>query len=145
MRWKAISLLWLMASISTGADKHVEPVLIDARLPHYPRIAEAAHITGEVRAEFRVSADGEVSDIKTTGNPILQAETQKDIQSWKFSQRSAEKNSLTLKTTFVYGFAERCVDDVLKDQTVTITLKSFRYIEIQIVPQCPQPNTSRVK
>ena len=146
VRPAVLSVMWLLTSISAGADKHAEPRLIDATLPHYPGVAEAARISGEVQAEFRVSSDGAVSDVRTlTGNPILQRETQRNIQSWKFSHLSDGKDSVVLKTTFVFGVSESCVNDVLKDQTVTITLKSFHHVEIQIVPQCPQTETAPLK
>jgi TonB family protein len=146
MRAIAASFLWLLMSVAVDADKHDEPVLIDASIPRYPRLAEMAHLTGEVRAEFRVSSNGEVSDIKTsTGHPSLQSGTQKNIQSWKFSRLAPGKTSMALETVFIYKLAEGCVEDNLKDQTVTITLKSFRHVEIQIVPECPERYTSPLK
>jgi TonB family protein len=146
MRPIAASLLWLLVSVSSVARDRTEPVLTSALLPHYPHIAATAHITGDVRAAFRVASNGDVSSVETaSGHRILQRETERNIRTWKFSPAESDMTEMKLETTFTYKLTDGCAQNSIEDQTITVTVRSFRHVEIQAVPRCVQTSQGQQK
>ena len=59
--------------------------------PEYPEIARKMSLTGVVRLEVVISANGSVKDTKVIGgHPILAAAAADAVKKWKFDPASAE-------------------------------------------------------
>jgi len=57
--------------------------------PVYPEIAKRMRITGMVKVEATVDADGKVTDVKTVnGNKILSGAAEDAVRKWKFAPGS---------------------------------------------------------
>ena len=53
--------------------------------PVYPEIAKRMRVTGIVKLEVTVDADGKVTDVKTlSGNTVLAEAAQEAVRKWKF-------------------------------------------------------------
>ena len=54
-------------------------------VPEYPAIAKQLSLTGKVRIETTVSADGHVTNTRVIGgNPVLASSAQDAIKKWRF-------------------------------------------------------------
>lgn len=59
--------------------------------PEYPEIAKRMAITGSVKVELVVAADGTIRSAKVLGgHPILVDAVQKALKKWKYAPGSAE-------------------------------------------------------
>ena len=82
---------WALCQTKVPEPRHL-PRLQEAALPHYPAIAEAAHITGDVVAIVKVRGGRVVSTQAPTGSKdaspaiirYLQPATLQNIQTWRF-------------------------------------------------------------
>lgn len=68
--------------------------------PHYPRIARASGIEGEVVARLRVQADGQVADVQiVTGLELFQEEVMRALRRWHY--RPALRDGRPVETTWL--------------------------------------------
>jgi TonB family protein len=59
--------------------------------PVYPEIAKRMKITGVVKLEATVDADGKVTAVKTvSGNHVLSEAAEEAVRKWKFATGSGE-------------------------------------------------------
>ena len=59
--------------------------------PDYPTIARQMRVTGTVRLEATVAADGKVRDTKVIGgSPLLVQEAVSAVKKWKYEEASKE-------------------------------------------------------
>jgi TonB family protein len=59
--------------------------------PVYPEIAKRLHVTGIVKLEVTIDADGKVTAVKTTsGNHMLAVAAEEAVQKWKFASGPGE-------------------------------------------------------
>jgi TonB family protein len=59
--------------------------------PVYPEVAKRLRVTGVVRLEVKVDAEGKVKDIKKlSGNHMLSIAAEEAVGKWKFAPASAE-------------------------------------------------------
>src|SRR3984957_4424371 len=59
--------------------------------PAYPDIARQMHITGTVRLEATVAADGKVRDTRVVGgSPLLAQEASNAVKKWKYEEAAKE-------------------------------------------------------
>jgi TonB family protein len=59
--------------------------------PDYPQIARQMRVTGTVRLEATVAADGKVRDTKVIGgSPLLVQEAVTAVKKWKYEEASKE-------------------------------------------------------
>jgi TonB family protein len=59
--------------------------------PAYPDVARQLHITGTVRLEATVTADGTVRDTRVIGgSPLLAQEAANAVKKWKYEQGPKE-------------------------------------------------------
>ena len=67
--------------------------------PVYPEIAKRLHVTGVVKLEVTVDAEGKVTDVKTvSGNHSLAVAAEDAVHKWKFVPAAAEtKESVEVK------------------------------------------------
>ena len=60
-------------------------------VPAYPDIARQSHLTGKVRLEATVSADGNVRSIKVIGgSPVLVSAATDALNKWRFEAAASE-------------------------------------------------------
>jgi TonB family protein len=59
--------------------------------PAYPDVARQMHITGTVRLEATVAADGKVRDTRVVGgSPMLAQEASNAVRKWKYEEAPKE-------------------------------------------------------
>lgn len=59
--------------------------------PEYPEVARKMHITGTVRLEATVAADGKVRETRVVGgSPLLAQEASNAVKRWKYEEASKE-------------------------------------------------------
>lgn len=77
--WALIGLLALPGYASDRVVKSKVP-------PVYPEIAKRMKITGVVKVEAKVDADGKVTDVKTlSGSRTLSPAAEEAVRKWKFA------------------------------------------------------------
>jgi TonB family protein len=70
-------------------------------VPAYPDIARQAHLTGKVRLEASVAADGSVRSVKVIGgSPVLVGASTDALLKWRFE---AAGNETTETVEFTFG------------------------------------------
>lgn len=68
--------------------------------PVYPELAKRNNISGSVRVELLVTADGRVKDVKVLGgNPVLVQAVMVAVVKWKY-EPAAEESSVPFKFDF---------------------------------------------
>jgi len=69
-----------------------EPRAVKSKVaPVYPEIARRLHVTGVVKLEVTVDADGKVTEVKTvSGNHTLAVAAEEAVQKWRFAPGSGE-------------------------------------------------------
>lgn len=74
--------LILALPLQAGEDRAVK-----SRVPPvYPEIAKRMHVSGEVKLEATVDAQGKVKDVKAvSGNRILEGAAEDAVRLWKFA------------------------------------------------------------
>ena len=61
--------------------------------PVYPEIAKRMHISGAVKLEATVDAQGKVTDVKAlSGNRMLSAAAEEAVRQWKFAPGASDSN-----------------------------------------------------
>ena len=77
----ALALI-LALPLRAGEDRAVKSRVA----PVYPEIAKRMHVSGEVKLEATVDAQGKVKDVKAvSGNRILAAAAEDAVRQWKFA------------------------------------------------------------
>ena len=134
-----------MATTAVG-QRLPQPHLITAGLPHYPPLARAAHIQGEVKVEFGLNSVGEpVSVTAVSGHPMLKGAAEENVKTWRFElPKDLYRTEWKYDTIFNFKIS----DDVkpYESPKLTVTLDSYRYVEITTNPpankyahDCPLP------
>jgi TonB family protein len=79
---------------------HSERKVVDKIAPVYPDLAKRMHITGVVKVEVAVRANGSVKSTKVLGgNPVLIESATDAVRKWKFEAATAESTEV-LQLTF---------------------------------------------
>jgi TonB family protein len=94
LRVVAISLVAL--SLPAQGDRK----LIADPAPVYPEIARRLHLTGVVKVQVVIGADGRIKEVKVVGgHPVLVNEVQEKLKNWKYAPSSNETTAF-LEFTF---------------------------------------------
>jgi len=97
----AIALTLALAVPCMAADARAVKSKVS---PAYPEIAKRMRITGEVKMEATVDADGKVTDVKTvSGNSMLSVAAQDAVRKWRFVPAPAAS---TVEVNVNFGSAE---------------------------------------
>ena len=99
-RYSAILGLLVGLILSVGATSGAAQdtlLVIAAAVPLYPRLAQQAHIEGEVRLEL--STDGErVSNVYVvSGQPMLTQAAKENVGTWRFESHRSTKFLVTFR------------------------------------------------
>ena len=83
LRAAALSLVFAFTLPARAGDERA----IKSRVtPVYPELAKRMHITGEVKLEATVDAQGKVKDVKAiSGNHMLEVAAEDAVRQWKFA------------------------------------------------------------
>src|ERR1700733_3417761 len=88
MHWVVLVLAMSMALPAHASDNRAVKMRVP---PVYPEIAKRMKISGEVKVEATVEADGKVKDVKAlNGNHILGEAAEDAVRKWKFEAGSGE-------------------------------------------------------
>lgn len=69
--------------------------------PEYPELARRLNLKGIARVEIKISASGDVTDVKEVGgNPVLLDALKRAVKKWKY-EPSAGENTIEVKYEFV--------------------------------------------
>jgi TonB family protein len=81
--WALMGLLAVPGNATDRAVKSKVP-------PIYPEIAKRMKVTGQVKIEATVDADGKVTDVKTvSGSRTLSPAAEEAVRKWKFAPAAA--------------------------------------------------------
>lgn len=82
LRAAAAGVLLAVALPGRGAEDRAVKTRV---APVYPEIARRMRISGDVKLEATVDADGKVTDVKTvSGNRTLQNAAEEAVRKWRF-------------------------------------------------------------
>ena len=83
--WMRAGLFALIVAMALNAGAAVERAVKTKVPPVYPELAKRMHITGVVKIEATVDADGKVTAAKAlSGNSSLQNAAEEAVRKWKF-------------------------------------------------------------
>jgi TonB family protein len=90
----------LFTSTSSGqAPNHAERKVVTRVAPVYPELAKRMHVSGVVRLEVVVGANGSVKSAKALGgNPVLIGPATEALRQWKFETAREESNQVVQLT-----------------------------------------------
>lgn len=100
MQATALALMLAMAMPVWAGDARA----VRSRIPPvYPELAKRMKISGAVRLEAAVDAQGKVTEVKElSGNHMLAVAAEEALRQWKFAPASAETNE-TVEINFMIG------------------------------------------
>ena len=128
---------FLLSAGSTWAQAPVDPSLKGGLLPQYPRVPQLAHISGDVRASFKIDDSGNVTDIAFVSGPeMLKAPTEASLRSWKFYTADSGAVAVKVETTFSYRISAGCARTKAEREGQTIRFQSIHQIEILVAAIC---------
>ena len=93
----ALSIILLLSCASTHGQESRK--LIKKVDPVYPDLARKMNLTGTVKVEITIGADGVVNEVRTLGgNPVLVVAVEDAVKQWKYASAVAEtKKALEFK------------------------------------------------
>lgn len=94
-RWtiRCLQVVALALAVGLALPAHAgDDRAVKSRIaPVYPEIAKRMHISGEVKLEATVDADGKVKDVKAvSGNHLLGGAAEEAVRKWRFESGSGE-------------------------------------------------------
>jgi TonB family protein len=88
-RWAALGMLVLGLAITAPAQEGRK--LIAQPAPAYPEVARRARLSGTVKVQVSIAADGSVKDVKVIGgHPLFVDATIEALKKWKYVPSNAE-------------------------------------------------------
>ena len=88
-----LSLVFFLSSAGSWGQENRK--LIKKVDPVYPELARKMNLTGIVKVEFTIAADGSVKDVRTLGgSPVLVASVQDAVKQWKYASGPSESKKL---------------------------------------------------
>lgn len=95
----SVLLSWSLA----GCDSHRLPVVVQAAAPNYPKIAQLAHIEGDLVVSVEIAPNGTVTQATTVSGPalaVLRQECLATAKNWIFASSSVESRREMLTFEF---------------------------------------------
>ena len=97
-----VRALLAMTVLAAGTSLHAQEgrKLISHPAPAYPEAARKFSLSGVVKVQVVIAADGHVKDIKVIGgHPMLVLSVQETLKTWQYAPASGETTA-TLEFTF---------------------------------------------
>jgi TonB family protein len=95
---RAVMVSALLISTSLAAESPSRKLKTQVA-PAYPELARKLHITGKVRLQVEVAADGKVKSVVVKGgNPVLADAAEKAVAKWRYMP--GEEETLTVEVNF---------------------------------------------
>jgi TonB family protein len=92
----ALGLILLFSSVSSWGQEGRK--LIKKVDPVYPELARRINLTGTVKVEISIGADGVVNEVRTLGgNPVLVAAVEDAVKQWKYASGASEIKKLEFR------------------------------------------------
>jgi TonB family protein len=137
-----VARIWiccLFFAYALAGQEKTEPYLKKAELPNYPAVARQARLSGIIRISFAIGQDGSVSEVKAvSGHPMLTFAAVENVKTWRFGFSGPVSGKQNYYTEFVFRLSGK---DVKKDPRLTVSLESFRHVEITtdvvVIPDSP--------
>jgi TonB family protein len=91
----AVAGVLLTPIASMGQDSPTKRKVSHRVLPDYPKIARDMNITGKVKLEAVVEADGHVKTVRAVGgSPLLVQSAEQALKNWKFETGPKETTEI---------------------------------------------------
>jgi len=92
------------ASLPTGGDVR-QARLLSSVSPSYPALAKSQHISGDVRVDALIDANGRVTTMKVVSGPTLLHQAAMDaLHQWKYQPASLNGNAVPMHLTVTIQF-----------------------------------------
>ncbi len=118
-------------TVQLAAEPNI-PRLLEARLPLYPAVAEAAHITGKVVVEVTVAGGKVANTTVKSGNHYLAFPTVETLKTWRFD---ATVNR-TFTVTYTYEIAGEPTDDPTNPKVEILPSLDVKVTARPVKPTC---------
>ncbi len=94
----------LVACLGMALQGRAEDRAVKSRVsPVYPEIAKRMRVTGVVKLDVTVDADGKVADVKAvSGNAVLSEAAQEAVRKWRFAP-GAGTSTVSVNVDFNLG------------------------------------------
>lgn len=88
--WRCVQVMLGIAMLATWAAADGRRPVVNPR-PEYPEIAKQLKISGSVKVELVIAADGTIKNMKILGgHPVLVEAVQKALKQWKYAPSATE-------------------------------------------------------
>ena len=88
-----ISLLAVVPISASGisGENAEKRKVVKQVVPHYPEVAKSLHLSGTVRLEAKVTANGDLKDVQVKGgSPVLVQSAEEAVREWKWEKGDRE-------------------------------------------------------
>jgi TonB family protein len=98
-KWKKVAFGTLCAAMiglaASSLPAQENRKVISNPTPVYPELARKVHLTGTVKVQVVIGADGKIRDVKVIGgHPLLVDAVQDTLKNWKYAAASGETTTL---------------------------------------------------
>ena len=91
-----LAALMVCSSLALGVDRKIK----NRVNPTYPEIAKKSHVSGSVKLEVMVAADGSVKSVKAVGgHPMLIEAATSAVKMWKYEPGAESTVTVEIKFT----------------------------------------------
>ncbi len=98
--WMIAPLLAILSLVTLGVDGQEARKALSKPQPEFPEIAKRMHLSGAVKVEVVIGANGQIKETKVIGgHPLLVNATLNALRSWKYAPGPSETTQ-TLEFTF---------------------------------------------
>jgi TonB family protein len=93
--WMIGALTLTLAMTPTGLCAQQARKAVSNPQPEFPEVAKKMNLSGVVKIEIVIGADGQIKDTKVVGgHPLLIDSVQRALKKWKFTSSSSETTEL---------------------------------------------------
>jgi len=92
--WLAIAMSLSLTATNIPAQETSRKVISNPT-PIYPDLAKKAHVTGVVKVQVVIAADGKIKDVKVIGgHPLLIDSVQETLKNWKYAPSTSDTTTV---------------------------------------------------
>jgi TonB family protein len=90
-RWGSALRVLVFSLMTVSASGQESRKLIAQPVPVYPELARRARLSGTVKVEVLIAANGQVKDVKVIGgHPLFVDATTEALKKWKYAPSNSE-------------------------------------------------------